>query len=81
MWLSYRCFAAKSEESVPIFGALGLSAQLGNIEYARPRKFREKLQGWLAVIHASWPECPARISKARDYLLIRPAAALTGRGE
>ena len=81
MWLSYRCFAAKSEESVPIFGALGLAAQLGNVEYARPRKFREKLQGWLDVIKAMWPECPARISKAGDYLLIRPAAALTGRGE
>jgi hypothetical protein len=80
MWLSYRCFAAKSEESVPIFGPLGLAAQLGNVEYARPRKFREKLEGWLDVIRAMWPECPARISGAGDYLLIGPAAALSGRG-
>ncbi len=80
MWLSYRCFAAKTQESVPIFGALGLAAQLGNIEYARPRRFREKLEGWLDIINAMWPECPARISKSGDYLLIGPAAALTGRG-
>ena len=80
MWLSYRCFAAKTEESVPIFGAVGLAAQLGNVEYARPRKFREKLEGWLDVTRAMWPECPARISKSGDYLVIGPAASLTGRG-
>ena len=81
MWLSYRCFAAKSQESVPIFGALGLAAQLGNVEYARPRRFREKLEGWLDVIRAMWPGCPARIDNTGDYLLIRPAAALTGKEE
>src|SRR4051812_5373637 len=80
MWLSYRCFAARSQESIPIFGALGLAAQLGNVEYARPRKFREKLESWLGVIRAMWPECPARIDHAGDYLLIRPAAALTEKG-
>jgi hypothetical protein len=44
MWLSYRCFSARGEKSIPLSGGLGLAAQLGNIEYARPRKFREKLQ-------------------------------------
>jgi hypothetical protein len=33
MWLSYRCFSAKGEESIPIFGNFGLAAQLGNVEY------------------------------------------------
>ena len=80
MWLSYRCFSARSEESVPIFGILGLAAQLGNVEYARPRKFREKLESWLEVIRAMWPECPARIDHAGNYLLIRPAAALVEKG-
>ncbi len=80
MWLSYRCFSAKSEESVPILGPLGLGAQLGNVEYARPRKFREKLQEWLQVIKAMWPECPARLSPTGDYLILRPAAALTTKG-
>ena len=81
MWLSYRCFSARSEESVPIFGTLRLAAQLHNVKYARPREFREKLESWLEVIRAMWPECPTRIDNAGSYLLIRPAAALTGKGE
>ncbi len=48
MWLSYRCFSAKGEEAIPIFGSRGLAAQLGNTEYARPRRFREKLEEWLS---------------------------------
>jgi hypothetical protein len=80
MWLSYRCFSTRSEQSVPIFGTVGLAAQLGNVEYARPRKFREKLESWLEVIRAMWPECPARIDRAGNYLLIRPAAALVEKG-
>ena len=79
MWLSYRCFSVKNEESIPLSGGLGLSAQLGNAEYARPRKFREKLEEWLRVVRAMWPECPARISPDGKKLLIRPAAALNTR--
>lgn len=79
MWLSYRCFSARSEESVPIFGTLGLAAQLGNVQYARPRKFREKLESWLEVIRAMWPEYPAH-RHSGTYLLIRPAAALVEKG-
>jgi hypothetical protein len=37
MWLSYRCFKAKSPESIPIFGPYGLANQLGSVEYSRPR--------------------------------------------
>lgn len=79
MWLAYRCFSAKGEESIPLSGGLGLAAQLGNAEYARPRKFREKLQGWLQVVKSMWPECPVRISPDGRSLLVRPAAALTAR--
>jgi Plasmid encoded RepA protein len=79
MWLSYRCFSLKSEEAIPLGGGLGLSAQLGNVEYARPRKFREKFEEWLGVIKAMWPECPARISSDGRRLLLRPAAALSER--
>ena len=50
MWLSYRCFAAKGEEEVPIFGTRGLAAQLGNVEYSRPRRFRQKLEASLDAI-------------------------------
>jgi hypothetical protein len=79
MWLSYRCFSAKREESIPLSGGLGLCAQLGNAEYARPRKFREKLHAWLGIVKAMWPECPVRISADGKSLLIQPAAALTER--
>jgi len=61
-WLSYRCFNAKEEERIPIFGDFGLARQIGSADYARPRKFRERLEGWLDLVRALWPECPARIS-------------------
>jgi hypothetical protein len=75
MWLSYRCFLAKREEAAPIFGRYGPAAQLGNVEYARPRKFREKLDQWLRAIHAMWPECLARIHSDGMRLLIKGAVA------
>jgi hypothetical protein len=76
MWLSYRCFTAKSQERLPIFGGFGLAAQLGSADYARPRKFRERLDRWLDLIRSLWPDCPAQISSDGDYILIRPAMAL-----
>lgn len=79
MWLSYRCFSTKREESIPLSGGLGLSAQLGNAEYARPRKFREKLHEWLGIVKTMWPECPVRISADGKSLLIQLAAALRER--
>jgi hypothetical protein len=54
MWLSYRCFTAKGQERIPIFGEFGLVAQLGSLEYARPRKFRERLEGRLDLIRCLW---------------------------
>jgi len=62
VWLSYRCFTSKGMERIPIFGPFGLVQQLGAVEYARPRKFREKLQQWLKTIRLVWPECPAEIT-------------------
>src|SRR5262249_41932303 len=50
VWLSYRCFTSKGTEWIPIFGPFGLVQQLGAVEYARPRKFREKLLQWLKTI-------------------------------
>src|SRR2546423_5077813 len=70
VWLSYRCFTAKREESIPIFGDFGLVRQIGAVQYSRPRKFREKLADWLRTIHLLWPDCPARISSDERYLII-----------
>jgi Plasmid encoded RepA protein len=76
MWLSYRCFLAKGEETVPLFGPYGLAMQIGSIEYARPRRFREKLEAWLESIRVLWPECPAKISSDGTGLELSRAAAV-----
>jgi hypothetical protein len=80
MWLSYRCFSAKGAESIPIFGDFGLAAQLGNVEYARPRRFREKPEQWLKTVRPMWPQCPARINDEGTHLTLRPAIAIHPRG-
>jgi len=80
MWLSYRCFTAKQQERIPIFGQFGLAAQLGAADYARPRKFRERLERWLDLVCALWPSCPARIGTDGVAILIQPAIALTAEG-
>jgi hypothetical protein len=51
-------------------------SQLGSTDYARPRKFRERLGGWLDLVRTLWPGCPAQISANGDYLTIQPAVAL-----
>jgi hypothetical protein len=56
--------------------AFGLASQIGSIEYARPRRFREKLDQWLESIRALWPECPARISPDGMSLIVSRANAV-----
>ena len=75
-WLSYRCFTSRGPERIPLFGPFGLVQQLGAVEYARPRKFREKLQHWLKTIRLVWPECPAEISANGENLKIHPAKSI-----
>jgi hypothetical protein len=31
VWLCYRCFTAKREEQIPLFGVFGLANQLGSV--------------------------------------------------
>ena len=76
MWLSYRCFVAKGKETIPLFGSRGLASQIGSIEYARPRRFREKLEGWLESIRVLWPDCPAKISSDGTGLKVNRATAV-----
>jgi Plasmid encoded RepA protein len=78
-WLSYRCFTAKGKERVPLFGEFGLVSQLGSAEYARPRKFRERLEQWLLLIRNLWPECPAGISADGTSLIVDHASAVVSR--
>jgi hypothetical protein len=76
VWLCYRCYTARGDEQIPLFGMFGLASQLGTTEYSPPRRFRGKLEEWLQVIGAIWPECPARISGDGCALKIRPATAV-----
>jgi hypothetical protein len=76
MWLSYRCFTARGRERVPLFGNFGLVSQLGSTGYARPRKFREKLEGWLNLVRVMWPECPAVIDSDGTGLFVDRSRAV-----
>ena len=76
MWLSYRCFAARGEERVPLFGDFGLANQLGSASYARPRKFRERLERSLDLVRLMWPECPAFISPDGRAIIVNRAHAI-----
>ena len=76
MWLSYRCFLAKGQQAIPLLGPFGLVSQIGSIEYARPRRFREKLDQWLDSIRILWPECPAHISADGESLVVNRASAV-----
>jgi hypothetical protein len=78
MWLVYRCFIAKGEERIPLFGAYGLAHQLGTAEYSRPRWFRAMLDQWLRTVRALWPGCPAAIGTEGHYLVVRHAKAIHG---
>ncbi|MDQ1470888.1 MAG: hypothetical protein QOJ99_2368, partial [Bryobacterales bacterium] len=80
MWLSYRCFTALGRERVPLFGDFGLISQLGSADYARPREFREKLEGWLDLVRTMWPECPASIDKDGTGLFVDRANAVLPTG-
>ena len=50
--------------------------QLGIQEYARERKFRERLNAWLKLICLYWPECPAMLAKNGSFLVLNPAIAV-----
>ncbi len=76
MWLSFRCFTARGEESIPLFGDFGLANQLGTTVYSRPRRFRAMIEQWFNSIRALWPECPARISRDGQAIVVRHSPAV-----
>ena len=72
IWLSY-VVSPRGRECVPLFGDFGLVSQLGTADYARPRKFRAKLEGWLDLVRTMGPSAPRRLTRAV------PNCLLTGR--
>lgn len=81
MWLTYRCFVCKGDESIPIFGPFGVVSQIGSVEYSRPRRFRAMLEQWLGTIRVMWPECPARITTDGRSLTIGRVKAIRSNAE
>jgi hypothetical protein len=75
-WLTWRCYGARDTQRIPLFGPTGLASQLGVQEYARERKFRERVRKWLELVHLCWPECPAAVTKNGSFLELQPRMAL-----
>jgi hypothetical protein len=75
-WLTWRCHQAKDAQRIPLFGPMGLANQLGVQEYARERKFRERVRLWLELVRLYWPACPARIAKNGAFLELNNATAI-----
>jgi hypothetical protein len=75
-WLTWRCYQAKGTQRIPLFGPMGLASQLGVQEYARERKFRERIREWLELVRLCWPECPATVTKNGAFLQVEPATSV-----
>ena len=78
-WLSHRCHIAKGEERVALFGPCGLTEPWGVAEYARPRRFRARLEHLQGLVNPMWPECPAHINADGKWLPFRPASSIRRR--
>jgi hypothetical protein len=78
-WLTWRCHQAKGPDRVPLFGPRGLGNQLGVQSFARERKFRERINGWLKLVRLYWPECPAAVSSNGAFLEVNRASAILPR--
>jgi Plasmid encoded RepA protein len=75
MWLTWRCWTAKSPSSISLFGPEGLSSQLG-FNPKRDRKKREMVRIWLNQVRDFWPECPAELDESGDVLMIQHGKAI-----
>jgi hypothetical protein len=72
LWLVWRTWSVNGPQTwIPLFGANGLSQQLGTTNYSAGRFFRRKLQHWLGHVKVVWPECPAEISDDCQALILR----------
>jgi len=74
VWLVWKTWTLNGHSvRIPLFGAGGLSEQLGAADYSADRFFRRKLHRWLREVQTLWPECPASISKGGQSLILYPA--------
>ena len=74
LWLVWKTWSLTSDAlRIPLFSTGGLADQLGTREYSADRFFRRKLSHWLRQVKTLWPECPARISKDGQDLVLNSA--------
>jgi hypothetical protein len=78
-WLTWRCYQAKDTQRIPLFGPMGLASQLGVQDYARERKFRERVRQWLELVRLCWPECPAVVASNGAFLELHQGFAVRER--
>ena len=71
-WIVWKSWTIKSTPvRIPLFGPLGIQAQLGATSYSREKRFRQTLRQWLERVNPLWPECPAELSHDGQFLIIR----------
>ena len=75
-WLTWRCYQAREVQRIPLFGPMGLGSQLGVQDYARERKFRERIRQWLELVRLCWPECPAVVASNGAFPELHQATAV-----
>ena len=74
VWIAWRSWVLKSATArVPLFAAGGLKEQLGCQIHGDDRFLRRRINQWLRVIRAHWPQCPAEISPDGHSLVISPS--------
>jgi Plasmid encoded RepA protein len=71
IWLVWKSWSVSGPPvRIPLFGASGLSEQLGSKRYTLDRAFRLTLTRWLRKVKAIWPSCPAALSDDGEVLII-----------
>jgi hypothetical protein len=71
IWIAWKSWVLKSGRiRVPLFSPGGLKEQFGCQIHAEDRFLRRKINQWLRVIRAHWPQCPAEIAVDGQSLII-----------
>src|SRR5215472_5388651 len=71
VWLAWKSWVLKTGKAlIPLFAPGGLRDQLGCRMHPEDRFLRRKINQWLRVIRAHWPQCPAGISADGQSLII-----------
>ncbi len=71
VWIAWKSWVLRGGKiSIPLFAPGGLREQLGCSIHPENRFLRRKINLWLRVIRAHWPECPAHISADGQSLIV-----------